>query len=952
MRPAADPRFWAILGLGLLVMALQLATPGLDSDQAVTGLMGAHILQGEFPVFFWRQDHGGVPESYLAAVSFFLFGVSRLALDVVPAAVAVALLLVTYRLAALLFGHGAGLLALFFMAVAPPYVVAHYVLARAYYVEHLLLGQLVLLLTARLAFLPLGPGARERALLVLGLVGGLGFYFGLQIVPALLTALLVLWMKDPRLPARRGAWLAAGGFLLGSLPFWIVNLARGFATFETAARFEGQWALGEALGLLWELSTVLLGVREYLGMPTFLPWPLALIAPALIIAALTTLLWQAVRDLTARGPAGVAGEGTTLLLIFVVLTLGVVLWGRFLQVPRYLLPLYPGLAICLARFCQLVGRRSALAGAVAVLAFGASTGVALGRTTTVLSPERRAEYWTRRAEEARLFRHLERAGLTRLYAFDYWLAPRLTFDARERIIVAQPFGDRYPRFTRLVDQAERPAYLVAAGDTMAQAGLKAAGIGFREDRIGGVVILRDFTPPAPVAPLLPQGWRLAGRPRGDASLAIDRDPLTHWTPGLPQQPGQRLEVALGSPVALEGVGFLAGVYEHDAPRGLAVELSGDGREWRRVADLQPLPRTFVWENEAPRAKPWGEFRVRFPRTDARALRLIQLGEDARFSWSVAELFLYSPGSSPPEIEPLREARILARRGEWRLAVRRAWEAAAVAPHRGEAYNLLAEGLHALRLPLEPPERLGEALERLGLYHLAGRAYRQALEGFPPGFLRSVPVEGLARSLEALGATAEARQWRARLAVLSPGSPPVTRFGRHLRLLNTQVVPDPVRAGATLTLDYHWEALSTPPELPTVFVHLVRAEDRLFNDHLLLRGLYPIGRWRRGERLWERYALPIPSTTPPGRYRIVVGVWFPETGERLRVWRGWLPTRRDRLVVGEVKILPGSSGTPARELEGGLRPPTDPPPLRSGPTPRPRLTRMRSLAPPRATPGAR
>ncbi len=691
MRAAADPRLWAILGLAALILALQLATPGLDSDQAVTGLMGVHILRGEFPIFFWRQDHAGVPESYLAAVAFSVFGISRLVLDLVPAAVALAMLLATYRLAALLFGHGAGLLALLFSAVAPPYVVAHYVLARAYYVEHLLLGQLVLLLTARLAFFgmgqglqpegvprgacslgaggdserserqrggapmgsavrpeaprrdPLGPGARDRAFLVLGLVGGLGFYFGLQIVPALLTSLGVLWVKDPGLPRRRGAWLAASAFLLGSLPFWIANLTRGFATLETAARFEGRWALGEALRLLWDLSEVLLGVREYMGMPMFLPRPLALLVPGLVVVALVTLLWEASRGLAGRGRGEIAWQGTLLLLIFIALMLGVVVWGRFLQVPRYLLPLYPGLAILLARFCQLLGRRSTVAAGVVAALFCASTGIALARTTTVLVADRRAEYRAQRAEEARLFDDLERAGLTRLYAFDYWLAPRLTFDARERLIVALPTGDRYPPYTAAVDAAPRAGYLFRGGvPAWLEGSVHALGARYRTTTFGGYAVAHDFSPPPSVAPLPGRGWTVEASVAPETAVkAADGDPATRWTAGQPQQPGQWLSVDLGGVVQVAGVAILPGRVE-DLPRGLRVEGSLDGVTWRPLLVLPEAGGPFRFENGAVRLDPTASLTLTFPPVSVRRLRLVQTGQDPRYWWSVAELTVLVP----------------------------------------------------------------------------------------------------------------------------------------------------------------------------------------------------------------------------------------------------------------------------------------------------------------------
>jgi hypothetical protein len=51
---------------------------------AIVGLMGRHILQGEFPVFFWGQPFAGTLESFLAAVLFFVFGSSRLTLALPP----------------------------------------------------------------------------------------------------------------------------------------------------------------------------------------------------------------------------------------------------------------------------------------------------------------------------------------------------------------------------------------------------------------------------------------------------------------------------------------------------------------------------------------------------------------------------------------------------------------------------------------------------------------------------------------------------------------------------------------------------------------------------------------------------------------------------------------------------------------------------------------------------
>ena len=271
-RPARDWCFWALFGLLGLLLALYLAFPRLDADQAITGLMGVYVLRGEFPVFFWMQDHAGVPESYAAAPLFFLFGISRRVLDLVPALGTLALALAVYRTGRVLFGRGAGLLGILFTTVVSAYVAANYTLARSYYVEHLLVGQVVLLGAALWLARPLSEPARCRVAIAMGLAGGLGLYFNFQIVDALVPALLALLLVEPGLPLRRAAWLGVGAFLLGSLPFWVYNLTHDWATVATGARFQGHLSGLEAARILVvDLLPVVLGVRSGTDQPPICP---------------------------------------------------------------------------------------------------------------------------------------------------------------------------------------------------------------------------------------------------------------------------------------------------------------------------------------------------------------------------------------------------------------------------------------------------------------------------------------------------------------------------------------------------------------------------------------------------------------------------------------------------------------------------------------------------------
>ena len=402
--PARDWRFWALLGLLGLLLALPLAFPRLDADQAVTGLMGVHVLRGEFPVFFWMQDHAGVPESYGAAPLFFLFGVSRRVLDLVPALATLGLALAVYRTGAVLFGHGAGLLGILFMTWVSAYAAANYTLARSYYVEHLLVGQVVLLGAALWLARPLSEPARCRVAIAMGLAGGLGLYFNFQIVDVLVPAALALLLVEPRLPFRRAAWLGVGGFFLGSLPFWAYNLTRDWATFRTGARYQGEFpGIGATRILFFDRLPVLLGVRPGTHQPPHLPGLLAWTIPLVVGAAVALLLIRVVvglRRLRREPPR--AGEA--LLLAGIAVTLGVVWYGGYVRVPRYLLPLIPLLALVLARAAQLTWRWTRVGTIAWVAVYLAAVGMDLVPDITALRPAARLRYRQERQADARAAR--------------------------------------------------------------------------------------------------------------------------------------------------------------------------------------------------------------------------------------------------------------------------------------------------------------------------------------------------------------------------------------------------------------------------------------------------------------------------------------------------------------------------------------------------------------------
>jgi dolichyl-phosphate-mannose-protein mannosyltransferase len=177
--------FLILVGAALRIAFLRY--PLLDSDQAVVGLMGIHILKGELPTFFWGQSYGGTLESFVAAFLFSLFGVSRLSLNVAPFLFSLLFLLSTWRLAGTVFDRRTGLAALALAAVPPMFLIWYSVLARANYIENLVFGNLLFLIAIRLARPGLRASDHLQTLGIYGFVAGFAFYMNFQSIHYLLT---------------------------------------------------------------------------------------------------------------------------------------------------------------------------------------------------------------------------------------------------------------------------------------------------------------------------------------------------------------------------------------------------------------------------------------------------------------------------------------------------------------------------------------------------------------------------------------------------------------------------------------------------------------------------------------------------------------------------------------------------------------------------------------------
>jgi hypothetical protein len=123
------------------------------------------------------------------------------------------------------------------------------------------------------------------------------------------------------------------------------------------------------------------------------------------------------------------------------------------------------------------------------------------------------------------------------------------------------------------------------------------------------------------------------------------------------------------------------------------------------------------------------------------------------------------------------------------------------------------------------------------------------------------------------------------------------FGGEVLLLGYDLARD----GEELRLELYWQALQQMTVDYKVFVHLFDpATEAIVTqwDAMPREGRYPTSRWARGEVVSDSITLSL-AEVPPGYYRLAVGVYVPETVERLpAVDAASLPVRDNRVILVE------------------------------------------------------
>jgi hypothetical protein len=131
-----------------------------------------------------------------------------------------------------------------------------------------------------------------------------------------------------------------------------------------------------------------------------------------------------------------------------------------------------------------------------------------------------------------------------------------------------------------------------------------------------------------------------------------------------------------------------------------------------------------------------------------------------------------------------------------------------------------------------------------------------------------------------------------------------RLGEAIRLLGYDLPLAEPAPGDTLHLALYWGVDAPPQGDYTVFVHLLGQDGVPVaqGDARPDGGNYPTSMWEAGERIRDAHAVPIPGGVNAGSYRLGVGLYLPETLERLPAYDAWdSRLAADMVLLSEVSV---------------------------------------------------
>ena len=511
---------WILIGLFFLAVILKAGLLSIgafpfNSDEAIVGLMGRHILEGKWPVFFYGQSYMGSLDAALIALGFMLFGSEVFVIRIVQILLYLGTIFLTVSLSARIFrSQLAGLVSGLLLAAPAVNVTLYTTVSLGGYGEALLIGALLLLLAIQIDEAP----DNTQYYLLWGFFSGLGIWaFGLTIAYILPTSFMVVRSLTK---SRRSSWWVLGAMIflagiIGALPIIIWAGENGVSVLVQEF-FGAAIAIDVGANFLSTLakhiqSFFLFGITVTLGFrPPWTTEPIALLLVplALVFWVLVFIqMFRRLRDDSLHRASYwmVAGVMGVVILVFVLTPFG------FDPSGRYFLPIYVTLAIFAGDFFAQptfrinAGFRALILAAVVAFNLWSNLEAALQYPPGITTQFDAVTRIDHRYDE-QLVEFLSKHGETRGYS-NYWVSYPLAFESDETLIYIPrlPYhldfrytdrDDRYEPYQVLVDESEHVAYITTFHpdlDRSIRASFRELGVMWDEEKIGDYQIFYNLS---------------------------------------------------------------------------------------------------------------------------------------------------------------------------------------------------------------------------------------------------------------------------------------------------------------------------------------------------------------------------------------------------------------------------------------------------------------------------
>ncbi|MEW6186934.1 MAG: discoidin domain-containing protein, partial [Thermodesulfobacteriota bacterium] len=473
-----------------------------------------------------------------------------------------------------------------------------------------------------------------------------GAWSSLLVLPFVLAAIIGLIGFKPRLIRSSLPWIALGGCVLGSMPFWIWNYQHNFDTlihlgerelFSSVRYFSIVFTgiVPMLTGSFWGEQSVSAWIPDLLERGVVLVF----FMPVFVFALIIPLRWVK-RIFSGASPFKDALD-FILLLFWSFLFIRMAGPAEDLGLTRYLLVLFVPLSVLVAVWLTALSRLNLTLGLIPLICL-----LGFNLLTNILNFNQDKAHPFRPVEA--LIKDLKQTGIRYCYGHNR-ITQVVAFESREKIIGADFFGTRNYDYLRMVVKApeRETAFLthrklgVPFPETLENS-LQLLGAAYEKKEIGEYVYFYHFSqPPGPLKSIPAGEWEVAsGHNEGQILLLKDRDLLTAWRGS--GKSGDWLRIDLGRERRLGGVSILPGVVEFGSPLRFKVECSADGTKWKTLKEVGDYLPGLVWSKGRPRLDQQQIIQMVFPTEKGRYLRIIDLNSEAtsRVFWTVAELFIY------------------------------------------------------------------------------------------------------------------------------------------------------------------------------------------------------------------------------------------------------------------------------------------------------------------------